>query len=154
MRSYEGLGSGVEREAQDLAAGDASQARGAVDDEEAHSLHAGDAEYDEIHRTSKDRRWAGLLALWTVVATKLQPGDAVWWVQADEWPHYSVVSGCYVGPVEGMSAAAQLELAEGHGAVVALARVFISEEAAEQEAGVLQAFAGGPVMARALTTLL
>ena len=129
MRSYEGLGSGVEREAQDLAAGDASQARGAVDDEEAHTLHAGDAEYDEIHRTSKDRRWAGLLALWTVVATKLQPGDAVWWVQADEWLRYSVEGGCYVGIAHNVSEPVQLEVAGGRHETVALARIFIPRKA-------------------------
>jgi hypothetical protein len=73
---------------------------------------------------------------------KLKPGDEVWFVASSEWPRYAVRSARYACPAEGATQAAQLATADGR-TIVALARIFVSRQAAQQEAAILERFAAG-----------
>jgi hypothetical protein len=75
----------------------------------------------------------------------------VWFVLAAEWPRYVVAGGRYVGRAKDMTAAVQVEMADGRHETIASARIFVSRQVAEREAEVLTAFAGGAARCRAFS---
>ena len=92
-------------------------------------------------------QWSGVSqppSRWhTGPGVRLNPGDAVWFVLATDWPTYTVASGTFVTMIAQRlpEKVARLAIAKGQGLEVVSARLFVSRQLAQAEAQILMDFA-------------